>query len=38
VGRIAAPEEVAEAVVRLCSQRSSFVTGQVFVIYGGAPA
>jgi NAD(P)-dependent dehydrogenase (short-subunit alcohol dehydrogenase family) len=35
MGRIAAPEEVAEGALWLCSDASSFVTGQVLVIDGG---
>jgi len=35
VGRIAQPEEVAEAVVWLCSAKASFVTGHAMVVDGG---
>ena len=38
VGRIAQPEEVAEAVVWLCSDAASFVTGHPLVIDGGLMA
>lgn len=34
-GRLGTPEEVAEAVIWLCSDRSSFVTGQTLTIDGG---
>lgn len=34
-GRLGAPEEVAEGVVWLCSDRASFVTGQTLTIDGG---
>jgi len=34
-GRIGKPEEIAEAVVWLCSDRSSFVTGHTLVADGG---
>lgn len=34
-GRLGTPEEVAEAVVWLCSDRASFVTGQTLTIDGG---
>lgn len=35
MGRIGEPEEVAEAVVWLCSEGASFVTGHPFLIDGG---
>jgi len=37
-GRIGTPEEIAAAVVWLCSDASSFVTGHALVIDGGATA
>lgn len=35
VGRLGEPEEVAEAVIWLCSEASSFVTGQALAVDGG---
>ena len=35
VGRMGQPEEIADAVVWLCSDRSSFVTGQAIAVDGG---
>ncbi|NQV05285.1 glucose 1-dehydrogenase [bacterium] len=35
MGRMGQPEEIAEAVVWLCSDRASFVTGHTMVIDGG---
>ncbi|KAI0879958.1 uncharacterized protein GGS22DRAFT_198445 [Annulohypoxylon maeteangense] len=35
IGRIAVPEEVADAVIFLCSPRSSYVTGCGFIVDGG---
>ena len=35
VGRMGQPEEVAEAVVWLCSDKASFVTGQALAVDGG---
>ncbi len=37
-GRLGRPEEIAESVVWLCSERASFVTGESFVVDGGAVA
>ena len=35
VGRLGRPEEIADAVVWLCSPKSSFVTGQALAVDGG---
>ncbi|MFN8455726.1 MAG: SDR family oxidoreductase [Anaerolineae bacterium] len=35
LGRIAEPEEVADAVLFLCSDRSRFITGQIIFVDGG---
>ena len=35
IGRFGSPEEVAEAVVWMCSDRASFMTGQSLVLDGG---
>lgn len=35
MGRVGRPEEVAEAVVWLCSDRASFITGHILPIDGG---
>jgi NAD(P)-dependent dehydrogenase (short-subunit alcohol dehydrogenase family) len=35
IGRFAKPEEIAEAVVWMCSDRASFMTGQSMVLDGG---
>jgi 3-oxoacyl-[acyl-carrier protein] reductase len=36
LGRIAKPEEVADAIVWLASERASFITGQTLLVDGGA--
>jgi len=38
LGRIAEPEEIAEAVIWLCSDGSAFITGQVINVDGGFTA
>jgi len=35
IGRIAEPEEIAEAIVWLCSDSASFVTGHALAVDGG---
>jgi NAD(P)-dependent dehydrogenase (short-subunit alcohol dehydrogenase family) len=36
MNRLGEPEEIAEAVVFLCSDRASFITGQILSVDGGA--
>jgi NAD(P)-dependent dehydrogenase (short-subunit alcohol dehydrogenase family) len=36
IGRLAAPDEIAEAMVWLCSDAASFVVGHAFAVDGGA--
>jgi NAD(P)-dependent dehydrogenase (short-subunit alcohol dehydrogenase family) len=38
MGRMGRPEEIASAVLWLCSDQASFVTGHALVIDGGATA
>lgn len=38
MGRFAAPEEIADAVVFLCSDQARFITGQVLAVDGGYTA
>jgi NAD(P)-dependent dehydrogenase (short-subunit alcohol dehydrogenase family) len=35
IGRAGQPEEIAEAVLWLCSDKASFVTGQSLAVDGG---
>lgn len=35
MGRLARPEEIADAAVFLCSERASFITGHALVVDGG---
>ena len=35
VGRLGRPEEIADAVIWLCSDRATFVTGQAIAVDGG---
>jgi NAD(P)-dependent dehydrogenase (short-subunit alcohol dehydrogenase family) len=35
IGRVGTPEEIAEAVVWLCSDATSFVTGHTMTVDGG---
>jgi NAD(P)-dependent dehydrogenase (short-subunit alcohol dehydrogenase family) len=38
MGRMGQPEEIADAVVWLCTDGASFFTGQALVIHGGYTA
>lgn len=38
MGRMAEPEEIAESVIWLCSNKSSYITGEVIVLCAGATA
>ena len=38
IGRLATPEEIAAAVVWLCSEQASYVTGMAMPVDGGAAA
>jgi 3-oxoacyl-[acyl-carrier protein] reductase len=35
LGRLGTPEEVANAIYFLCSEKASFITGQVLTVDGG---
>ncbi|HEX3035603.1 MAG TPA: SDR family oxidoreductase [Thermodesulfobacteriota bacterium] len=35
IGRMGKPEEIADAVIYLCSDRASFITGQSLTVDGG---
>ena len=35
MGRLGEPSEIAEAVAFLCSERASFITGQILSVDGG---